>query len=305
MRELAFASLLAIGCYDIGALDRSVDAGAALAGGGWQPVASPAIQALRGVSGSATGDVFAVGASSAIVRLGASATPASETAPPGYNLRAVWAGDSAVLAVGDSEVVLTRGSAGWAGASLGDPSLYAVTGLPDGSALAAGSGGTIVHQSATGWSAEDSGVFAALHGVWVRPSGDVIVVGEAGTVLHGTGNAPLSWTADASTTTVDLFGVFATATDAWVVGSGGLILHAASDGAWAREASGTTADLFAVFGAGDRVWAVGAGGTIVRRSGSAWTTEHAGGADLRAVWVSMANEAWAVGDEGAVLVRKP
>jgi photosystem II stability/assembly factor-like uncharacterized protein len=52
--------------------------------------------------------------------------------------------------------------------------------------------------------------------------------------------------------------------EAWIVGTKGLILH--FDGrAWNREASGTDETLVAVHGAGRLVWVVGEQGTFLRR----------------------------------------
>ena len=309
---LALSCLFAAGCYDLGALSRSFDAapggdaatdGGVRAGdgGNWYVVGSPTRDALRGVFGTGGGDVYAAGASSAIVRITAH-PPAFEAAPPGYALRAVWAGGAGALAVGDSQTVLTRGSAGWDGASLGDATLYAVAGLPGGDAFAVGSGGLIEHRT-TIWSVEDSGVVVALRGVWARAAGDVLAVGDAGTIVHGTG-VPLTWAPEASGVTADLSAVWANAADAWAVGAGGLVLHATAGGVWSVESSSTSADLFGVFGAGDLVWAVGAGGTILIRVGGIWTIESQGGANLRAVWAAD-GEAWAVGDGGTILHRVP
>lgn len=324
MRAFLIASLFAAGCYDVGALGSSFVpdgggghggagfAGAGGTGGGnWDIVTGPSdgASALRGVFGSGAGDVVAVGASSTIVRLTASNAPAPESAPPGYNLRAVWIGGHDALAVGDSESVLVRGSATWDGFSLGDLTLYAVAGLPGGGAIAVGSGGAIVHQSAaTAWDAEPTpdGVFVALRSVAARSATDVIVVGDAGTIVHGTGaSVPLTWTPETSGVSSDLFATFTTATDTWIVGAGGVVLHAGTDDAWTVEPSGTGADLFGVSGDGDSVWAVGAGGTIARRHAGAWSVEAAGGADLHAVFAAGGGEVWAVGDGGTVLHRRP
>jgi hypothetical protein len=320
MRSVWLVCLLASGCYDVDALGRSStsDGGGARdgAGGGgggggidnWESISPPASAtsfALRGVFGSG-GDVVAVGASSTIVRL--ASAPGAESAPPGYNLRAVWLGAGGAFAVGDSETVLMRGGSAWNGASLGDLTLYAVTGLPGGGAIAVGSGGAIVHQETTTWVPDEEmpTVNVALFGVAARAAGDVIAVGEAGTVVHGTGSAPpLTWTAESSGVIGDLHAVWTTATETWIVGAGGVVLHAGTDDAWAPEASGTGADLFGISGDADSVWAVGAGGTIVRRHAGAWSVEAAGGATLRAVFAAGNGEAWAVGDDGAIWHRRP
>ncbi|MCU1276686.1 MAG: Type fimbrial biosis protein PilY1 [bacterium] len=309
MRALAIAALFAAGCYDVGGLSRSFTAGdggvsdaAPIGAGQWREVASASTAPLRGVFGSDGGDVFAVGATSTIIRLGASGAATVESAPPGVNLRAVWAGGSGSLAAGDNQTVLMRGAAAWDGPSLGDATLYAVTGLPGGEAISVGSGGTVTHLWATGWTVEDAQVTVHLRGAFGRAAGDILVVGDGGTIVHAAGAAPLAWATEPSGVTTDLFAVWARAGDAWAVGAGGVVLHAGADGAWAPEASGVTVDLFGVFGAGDRVWAVGGGGTILLRSGGAWSVEHSGGGDLRAVWAG-ANGAWAAGDGGAILQR--
>jgi hypothetical protein len=322
MRALTLASLLAVGCYDVGGLTRGYsnngssnnnsDGGAgdgATAASKWQPVAPPAKVALRGVFGSDSGDVFAVGASSAIMRLATAAQPLVEPAPPGYGLRAVWAGSGAAVAVGDSESVLTRGNSGWAAASLADATLYGVIGLPGGGELAVGSSGAILHNSGSGWNGEDPGAavtgLIALRGVSARALGDIVVVGEGGTILRGTGTTPLNWSTDTKGANPDLFAVWADSNDAWAVGAGGTILHSAAGGSWSAEHNDSGADLFGVFAAGGSVWAVGAGGTILIRRGGAWSGEHSGGADLRAVWTASNGEGWAVGDDGTILHRTP
>jgi hypothetical protein len=321
MRALAIASLLVAGCYDVGSLENNTATGGGVHnvqsggnGGGWETVTPAAANAsaLRGVFGSGAGDVVAVGASSTIVRLATASAPASESAPPGYNLRAVWVGSAGAFAVGDSETVLMRGgTAGWDGASFGDTTLFSITGLPGGGAIAVGSGGAIVRQTAAStWSAEVDPqalmMTGALRGVVARADSDVIAVGQAGAIFHGTGTSvPLQWTSEASGVSGDLFATWTMSTETWIVGAGGVILHAGSDDAWTAEPSGTTADLFGVSGDGDSLWAVGAGGTIVRRHAGTWSLEAVGGADLYAVFASGGGEAWAVGDGGTILHRHP
>ncbi len=312
-RAVAIAvALAASGCYDVEALSRSTtttpDGGAAdgatdaAAASSWRALTSPTTAALRGVFGGDGGAVFAVGASSTIVRLDATGAAALETAPPGYELRAVWSGGGVSLAVGDSGTVLSRATSGWSGASLVDATFYAVTALDAAQPLVAGSGGTLMQQASGGtWQGVNSGVAVQLRGAFARPGGDTFVVGDGGTILRGSGG---SWNVVQSGVTADLYAVWATASDAWIVGTGGVVLHASAGDAFAPEPSGTAADLYGVFGAGDVVWAVGAGGTVVAHRGGAWSVERTGGAHLRAVWAG-ANGAWAVGDRGTILARTP
>ncbi len=310
-RSLAVGCLLAAGCYDVGQLSGSfVDDGgmrdAAPDAGGqptWHALPAPTQAALRGVFGSGTGDVFAAGASSTIVRLGASAAPQLESTPPGFELRAVWASAGSALAVGDESVVLQRSGASWSGNTMLDATLFGVIGLDAGEVVVVGSGGTLLDRLGT-WIVDDSGVITHLRGVSARAAADLLVAGDAGVILHGSGS-PLAWTAEVSGSSADLFAVFATPGDSFVVGAGGVVLHAGATDAWASEPSGTSADLFGVFGAGGEVWAVGAGGIIVHRRGGAWSVERSGGADLHAVWASGPADVWAVGDTGTILHRTP
>lgn len=296
------------GCYDIDALDRAApvaDGGASDGGGApgsWRVVDSPVSASLRGVFGTSL-DIFAVGASSTILRLAATGAPAVESAPPGFGLRAVWANSDGAVAVGDSGAILTRGAAGWSAVSLVDATFYAIA--PASDPLVVGSGGTIMQHLSNSWMGEDAGVGVQLRGAFARPAGDVLVVGDAGTILHGTGGAaPLAWSAETSATGSDLYAAWASASDSFVVGSGGVVLHAGSGDVWSVEPSATNADLYGVFGAGDVVWAVGAGGTIIARRNGTWSVERTGGADLHAVWAA-SSDAWAVGDGGVVMHRTP
>jgi hypothetical protein len=315
----ALSALATAGCYDVDALSRSAvnDGGAGDGGGGaggtsgagpWRTVASPSTAPLRGVFGdSAT--LFAVGASSTIMRLDATAAPVAESAPPGWSLRAVWSGGGSTVAVGDTGVVLTRGAAGWDGFSVVDATFYAVAASAGSEPLVAGSGGTIMQHATTGWMGEDAGVGVQLRGAVNRAGGDVLVVGDAGTIVRGVGaTPPLGWTTEPNSAPNDLCAVWSTGSDTFIVGTGGLVLHAGADDAWATEASGTSADLMGVFGAGDVVFAVGAGGTILERKNGAWSVARTGGADLHAVWAAATAstiDAWAVGDGGTILHRTP
>ncbi len=322
-RGMTFLCLLVAGCYDVDELSRSFDGGDNPGGdggvsdaapdafiniGGWRQLSSPTTNVLRGVFGDGSGEVFAVGSKSTVVRAAVTHAAVAEVLDPGYALRSVWATGGSAFAVGDEGTVLVRGNNEvWTGNSgvIGDNTQMTVFGTSATNVVTAGSGGQLAHFMGSAWAPEDSSVVTSINGLWSRTSGDWLAVGEAGMILRGSGTGALTWVGESSGVTTDLYGVWASATDAYAVGFGGVVLHSSGGGTWAAETSGTSVDLFGVFGAGDQVWAVGAEGTIINRTGGAWRVERSGGADLRAVWASGPSDAWAVGNAGTLLRRAP
>ncbi|NMC70112.1 MAG: hypothetical protein GYA57_08625, partial [Myxococcales bacterium] len=107
-------------------------------------------------------------------------------------------------------------------------------------------------------------------------------------------------------TTENLFAVRGSgATDVWVVGNAGAILH--WDGtAWSSVPGGGSRVLRSVFAASPTAaWAVGDAAAILAWDGTAWAAESApaGTGNLRGVWGPSAAEVWAVGDGGRILRR--
>src|SRR5215472_1275649 len=99
-----------------------------------------------------------------------------------------------------------------------------------------------------------------------------------------------------------LFSVWGSgASDAWVVGLSGTILHWDGLG-WTSVSSGTMESLYAVWGSEvSDVWAVGDAGTILHWDGNAWTNTLSGTMDyVRGVWGSGASDVWAVGYTGTI-----
>jgi photosystem II stability/assembly factor-like uncharacterized protein len=115
----------------------------------------------------------------------------------------------------------------------------------------------------------------------------------------------------------DLFDVTARGSQAWAVGYWGSVLRSSDAGAtWRAVRTPTTRTLYAVSFADERSgWAVGATGVIVRSTdgGATWRAQSASRLDLATggevpldshlfgVSAVGPNEAWAVGDFGAVL----
>lgn len=152
---------------------------------------------------------------------------------------------------------------------------------------------------------------------WVYGTGpdDVYAVGEAGTILHFDGS---SWTAESSTTTEDLWGVWGLGPDAtWAVGGGGrmagqaTLLKRSSDGTWkpepvpALERAGVNA-FYKVWGLdAAHVWVVGQRGAILAYDGAAWSETGAGTSeDLISLWGTSVDDVVAVGGRGNGVVAR-
>ncbi len=100
-----------------------------------------------------------------------------------------------------------------------------------------------------------------------------------------------------------LFGVdLVSADEAWVVGSGGLVLQFL-DGNWQRVTVPTRETLVATVAAPDGVrYAVGSGGVILRRAADIWGVFGSGSeAPLRDLAVTADGAVWTVGDGGKIL----
>lgn len=93
--------------------------------------------------------------------------------------------------------------------------------------------------------------------------------------------------------------------EAWLVGTGGLVLHDDGRG-WRREdTAGVDAALGTVIAVDGGAFAAGADGVVLRREGRAWVREATGSdADLRALAVDAHGVLWAAGSDGALLRRE-
>lgn len=133
-----------------------------------------------------------------------------------------------------------------------------------------------------------------------RPPTRVLRVVQVPPVTDG--GAP-TWRADevSTFTTKQLYGVWASETEVWIVGEGGLIRRASTLDTPELEIvdAPTQRDLRGVFGfANDDIWAVGEQGTILHWDGESWTSVATPLDDmpdrplLMSVWGSSPNDVW-------------
>ncbi len=106
---------------------------------------------------------------------------------------------------------------------------------------------------------------------------------------------PPAWQPQPSATTQSLRGVWgSSATDVYVVGLQGTILHSRGDGVWTAQTSGTTKDLNAIWGSGPHdLYA--AGDVLLHSTGDGTWTPQTAPSGLMGVWGSAANDLYVAG----------
>ncbi len=125
------------------------------------------------------------------------------------------------------------------------------------------------------------------------------VVGASGTIMQYTNG---NWRVVASARKPLLGVAMVSASDVWVVGYAGELLH--YDGQqWANASSPTSASLRGVaMLAANNGWAVGFGGTILHYDGSQWSrVASPTTSDLQSLAMPSTDEGWAVGANGTIL----
>lgn len=121
----------------------------------------------------------------------------------------------------------------------------------------------------------------------------------------------LKWRSENNAGKANLYGVFAgSATRAYAVGEGGLVLSRQSDGTWRSENAGTNQTLNGITGlASGSVWAVGKNPGAWRRGGTSWGQDVAAlnlgtnGELLTVCGGATAGELWAGASDGRVWHR--
>lgn len=294
-------------------------------GGAWAHVVSPTTYNLGGVWGSSATDLWAVGDHGLVLHGdGASwtraSTPDAGSFPP--SLRAVHGVSSSdVWAVGEFGSVLHLEGGVWTSRPPADApasTWSSVFARASDDVWIAGqwspANEPLEHWTGAGWAsvqiapADGGPAFAGtLRAVWVAPNGDVFATGldqnlTTPWAFRRTGGVWLGSQLPVGTTPSALWG--ASATDVWIAGGKGTILH--YDGAsWtaASAVAGVTGsvDLEGVGGAGTDAWIVGAAATTLEHgAGTTWTSTPSlvtavTRAPLSAVAALSADEAWAVG----------
>jgi len=279
----------------------------AFASPAWSPMDSGTTNALYGVWGSASNDVFAVGDYGTIVHYNGNYWSAM-TSGTANALNGLWGSASNdVFAVGAGGTILHYdGNPGEQWLPMSSPTtngLYAVWGSASNDVFAVGDGGTILHFNGIEWSAMTSGTGNRLCGVWGSSFSDVFAVGYwdvfGSNIRHYDGT---TWSAMTSSMNVELYGVWGSASnDVFAVGDMGTIVQY-NGAAWSEMTCTTGCGSFrGVWGiASNDVFAVQETGQILHYNGG-WHLTGTPEYSLNSVWGSASNDVFAVGQDGTIL----
>ena len=254
---------------------------------------------LRGVWGTSTSNIYAVGEDGYIAHCDGSSWT-SMTSGATNDLYGIWGSSASnIFAVGAGGTILRYDGTSWSAMTSGTTSdLYGVWGSSATNVYAVGAGGTIRKWNGTTWSSSSSGTTSNLYGIWGSASNNIYAVGAGGTIRKYTS----SWAASSSGTTQTLYGIWgSSSSNIFAVGAGGTIRRYTSY--WGNSGSGTTQTLYGVWGSGsNNIYAVGASGTIRRWNGSFWGNSNSGTTQtLHGAWGTNSNNIWAVGASGTIL----
>ena len=218
---------------------------------------------------------------------------------PLFNLRGVWGSSSSdVFAVGDYGYILHYNSTAWSAMTSGtSQNLNGVWGSSASDVFAVGTTGTIVHYNGSAWSAMTSSRTQGRSGVWGNAANDVYTVGEVGTMLHYNGTAWSAMDFSTNNTLYGCWG--SSSSDVFAVGDYGTIMHyngTASTPMTIGWVGGI--GLYSVWGSSSSdVFAVGDYGYILRYNGTAWSAMTSGYTNrtLYGIWGSSSSDVFAVG----------
>ena len=270
-------------------------------GSAWTEMSSGTSNALRGVWGNSSSDVFAVGDSGTILRYDSSAWTEMSSGTT-IALQGVWSSSSSdVFAVGEYGTILHYDGIAWSSMVSSTASdLYGIWGSSSSDVFAVGNHGTILRYDGIVWSPMTSWTSNDLRGIWGNSTSDVFAVGGHGTILHYDG---IAWSSMVSSTSNWLHSVWgSSSSDVFAVGDHSTILS--YDGiVWSSMSSSTPASLRGVWGSSSSdVFAVGENVTILHYDGIAWSYMVSGAIhDLKGLWGHSSFDVFAVGTSGKVL----
>ena len=243
---IALAGLALAGLTLTGCRSHDAPAPAPATSPAWQLLASELPEALLSISARSARDVYAVGADK-----------------------------------GSGPLVLHYDGARWSTLATGTTGdLWWVQAQANGPVLMSGAGGTVLRYDGAHFERLPTPALAkqTVYGVWGTSGEDFYAVGSAsgrsGFIWHhhdgrfDVETIPLAVPHELDGQVPGFFKVWGNASEVWVVGAAGAVLHRRGIEPFTVVHSGTTATLFTVSGAGDRIVAVGGSGNGVVVAGT-------------------------------------
>jgi hypothetical protein len=274
-------------------------------GASFTTVSTGTTYALHGVHLTSEEDLVAVG-DNGVVLVGQGASWRREALGLSEALRDVHGVAGDVWVAGEAGALLRFDGTAWAplARTLADDLLAVWRAGPD-RVLVAGKDGRFAELGVDGVPLAPPETLADntdLLDLWATAEGDLVVaVGQNGSVFMRREGG--TWEAAETGTSQTLDSVWgSSATDIWVAGRAGTVLH--YDGAaWTRVVVPSTGALNAVWGdAANRFYIAGAGAQLLVWDGETWSGLSEGTtSNLRAVFLRSVNDGWAVGAQGTVM----
>jgi hypothetical protein len=224
---------------------------------------------LRSLVAAACGadDVTAVGSFGRVVSIDDLGKTIRADDIGSFNANALSLMPDGALVVGSDGTVLRQTAAGWSDYAKGiAEDLYGVVGFSSGSAWAVGAGGVSYRLEQAGWRQFDTGTTSSLRTVAAASPTEAIAAGDDGVILRFDGK----WHALESGVQQELRASVRVGAQTYVVGDGGTALIVEGNAVRPVANLGTTCSLRSVFARGNEVWFVGYQGTlagVLRKSG--------------------------------------
>ncbi len=268
----------------------------------------PQGNAFRGVGGTSSSDIFAVGDRGLILHNDGDGWTRIYQTLTEDELNGVWGtSESNIFIIGEFGVILHYNGSTWTKMNSGTPfSLKGIWGSSASDIFAVGGdwgNGLILHYDGTAWSKMSvSGPVEKLRGVWGTSDKDVFAVGDNGLILHYDGN---TWTKMTSGTGSSLNSVWGTAADN-VYAVGGVVSGVATilhyDGKnWSSMPNPAWDALCSIWGTSSaNIFAVGYSGMLIHFDGSKWT-KLSGGSSGLGIWGSSETQIFTVGEAGEIV----
>ncbi|MCX8043699.1 MAG: PKD domain-containing protein [Desulfobacterota bacterium] len=268
----------------------------------WEQMDSPVTTPLKGIWGTGSDNIYAVGSGGVILHYDGTAWSRVQNVPVSENLTAIHGNAASnIVAVGEKGVLVQYNGSTWAKRTVTTGhNLNAVWVASSSRMFIAGENGLILDCDRTTCEQSNYITSYSFNSIWASSENDVYIVGGGGMIIHFDGTR---WLPMESGTTDILYSIW---------GAGASNIYAAGENGAVRYYNGTAwsaakvvkRNYYAIGGIASpfRVYIASDSGKISYSEGDSWndmttpTTKA-----LQAIWVSQRHEAYIVGAGGVIL----